>query len=419
MLRLKPIILTTLVLALAFLARAQSVNDEKSRSMNDFFGFDGLRLSNPDLIYNQEYLADSTYFLEKENTSSDFQLYKKVLFEYDNQGRLLVENEFENKEQVWLKSIKRIFTYDNDGFVEYTVKKEWSSSDDKFENNQRTFFYRNYMDLVTEEIVENYKVDEWKLGLKREYLYNEQYMISQEVSFNWYEEEMDWQPQMRRIYEYNQSKDLVSEVYQIWVDTIDVWVNTSLRDYEYNDARQLVNLRESTWNQTLEKWISESFQALSYTPLGQIEHASSYDAIDDDGSSDALESVEASYDENGNLNTTVYKEWDAEQNAWSPYEKHIHFWSQYLIGNLDQTENDIECFYVNPHTVGLPWHCNGLLQNETYNLSVFDHNGVLHHSQQFRGSDTFRLTKGLENGLYMVVITGGLTVHTEKMIIRN
>ncbi|MGB6036246.1 MAG: T9SS type A sorting domain-containing protein, partial [Cryomorphaceae bacterium] len=345
--------------------------------------------------------------------------YKKVFFEYDNQGRLLVENEFENKEEAWLKSIRRIFTYDTDGFVEYTVNKQWSSSDEKFENNQRTFFHRNYMDLVTQEIVENYSVDSWTLSLKREYLYNDQNMISQEVSFDWHEQQQEWQPEMRKIYEYNQSKDVVSEIYQIWMDTMAVWVNASLRDYEYNDDRQLVNLRESKWNHTLEKWISESFQALSYTPLGQIENASSYDAFDDDGSSDALESVEASYDENGNLNMTVFKEWDAEQNSWSPYEKHIHFWSQYLIGNLDQTDNEIECLYANPHTVGLPWHCNGLLQNETYNLSVFNHNGVLHHSQQFRGSDTFRLTKSLEKGLYMVVITGGLTIHTEKMIIRN
>ncbi len=417
MFRLKPIILAIFVLFTAFSGRAQSGLDEKSKSMNDFFSFDGLRLNNPELLYNQRFLRDSTYFYEKQDLAPDFLLFKKVIFDYDNQGRLLVENEFENKEDTWKKSTKRIFNYNSDGLVEYSVKKTWNASSEEFENDQRTFLFRNFLGLVSEEIVELYDSGEWMLYSKRKSLYNDYNKIAEELSFEWSTDQLVWDPQRRKLYEYNENEELSSEVFQVWVDTLGAWVNTSLRDYEYNDENQLINLSQSTWNKNLGQWIEQSFQALSYTPLGQIENSNSYDSFDPDG--DAKASIEATYDENGNLNTTLFKEWNSEQDAWSTYEKHEHFWSEYLIGNLDYTNKDIECFYANPHTVGLPWYCNSLLKDETYTLSVFDHNGVLHHSQKFRGSDTFRLTKNLNNGLYMIVITGGLTVHTEKVIIRN
>ncbi|MCZ4410133.1 hypothetical protein O3Q51_15020 [Cryomorphaceae bacterium 1068] len=417
MFRLKPTILALVVLFSAFSGQAQSGMDEKSGAMNDFFGFDGLRLNNPELLYNQRFLRDSTYFYEKQDTDADFLLARKIGFDYDNQGRLLVENEFENKSGTWSKSSKRIFNYNSDGLVEYSVVKTWNATIEEFENDQRTFLFRNYLGLISEEIVELHGGIDWMLHSKREYQYNDHNKISEELSFEWLAEQMAWEPQRRKLYEYNENKELSSEVYQVWVDTLGAWVNTSLRDYEYNDENQLVNLSQSTWNKNLGQWIEQSFQALSYTSLGQIENSNSYNSLDPDG--DAQASVEVTYDENGNLDLTLFKEWNSEENAWNTYEKHEHFWNEYLIGNLDYSNKNIECFYANPHTIGLPWYCNSLLKDETYTLSVFDHNGGLHHSQQFRGGDTFRLTKSLNNGLYMIVITGGLTIHTEKVIIRN
>jgi hypothetical protein len=383
--------------------------------MNDFFGFNGLRPNNPDLLYNQRFLADSTYFFTKQNSNPDFDLLKKIIFDYDNQGRLLVENEFDNKDEIWKKSLKRIFNYSQSGEVEYSVIKQWNGSIEEFENHQRTFYFNNYLGQVSQKVREMYNSEEWVPAWKYEYFYNDQTKIVEEVSHKWQLLRTEWEPKRRKLYEYNENKDLGGEIHQIWVDTLDTWVNNSFRGYEYNEYNQLINLRQSTWNQSLEQWDEESFQALSYTALGQVENSSSYSVLD----ADADESVEATYDEDGNLNMTLFKKWNKDLNDWNTYEKHVHFWSQYLIGNLDYADKNIECFYANPHTVGLPWYCNSLLNSETYNLSVFDHNGVLHHSQQFRGSDTFRLTKNLNNGLFMVVITGGLTVHTEKVLIRN
>ncbi|HKK38379.1 MAG TPA: T9SS type A sorting domain-containing protein [Cryomorphaceae bacterium] len=402
---------------MAFSVKGQSGIEEKSNTMNGFFGFDGLRPNNPDLLYNQRFLKDSTYFYTKDSLEAEFREFKKVTFDYDNQGRLLLENEFEKKADVWLESIKRIFSYDNDGAVEYRVLKQWDSSNESFENQRRTFYTRNFMGLVSRETIEKYESNEWMLDSKQEYFYNAHYDISEEVSYTWLTPNMVWEPKRRKIREFNEDQELSSEVIQVWVDSLNVWVNMSHRRYEYNSDNQLINLLESMWNTSLEQWVEQSVQALSYNPLGQVENSNSFDALDPDG--DTKESVEATYDEDGNLNITLFKEWNSDQNAWNAYERHVHFWSEYLIGNLDGADKNIECFFMNPHTVGLPWSCDELLENEVYLLSVYDQNGILHHSQQFRGRDTFRLTKNLNNGLYMVVITGGLTTHTEKVLIKN
>ncbi len=417
MFRVKPTILLLTMLFSAQFAVAQSTFDGKSNNMNDFFGFDGLRVNNPSLLYTQRFLKDSTYFYQKDDIDSEFETFKKAIFEYDNQGKLLIENEFEKKENQWLESAKWLYNYDEDGYVQYAIKKQWEGSREEFENYSRTFYSRNIVGLISQEIIELYQEDAWLPDRKHEYSYTNYFEVSVELSYGWQEPEMLWQPLQRKLYEYNEYKDVISETIQVWVDSNSTWINKTYRGYEYNEERQLINLTGSTWNLNSKEWIEQTIQALSYTPLGQLENYSSFDAIDPDG--DAKESVEATYDEEGNLNTTLYKEWDPASNGWNSYEKHVHFWSSYLTGNLDRTEKNIECFYTNPHYVGLPWHCDGLLKNETYTLSVYDQNGGLHHTQQFVGGNYFRIAKNLKNGLYMIVLSNGLTVHTEKVLIRN
>lgn len=417
MFRVKPTILLLFMLFSTVCVVAQPGDETKSNSMNDFFGFGNLRLNNPDLLYNQSFLKDSTYFYRKESVDTEFETFKKAIFEYDNQGRLIVENEFSRKEEVWKKSLKRLYNYDETGFVQYTVQKDWNADIADFENQSRTFYSRNIIGLVSQEVIQSYSNNGWRLNEKREFFYTDYYKVSIELNFVWLVEASTWQPKLRKLYEYNELKDILSEVLQVWVDSSSTWVNKTFRGYQYNEDGLLVNLTRSSWNNSSKEWIEETIQDLSYTPLGQIESSNSYDAIDPDG--DTKESVEAIYDDDGNLNTTLYNEWNPESNEWNSYEKHEHFWSEYLLGNLDEFEEDIKCFFVNPHTVGQPWHCDGLLQNENYTLSVYDQNGGLHHTQQFKGGNYFRITENLNNGLYMIVLTGGLTTHTEKVLIRN
>lgn len=420
MFRVKPIILLIFIVISAGFGPVSAQwgsNVEKSSSLDYFFGFDGLRPNNTSQFYNHQFLKDSTYYYNKEDTSIDFQLSKKVVFDYDNQGRLLVENEFEKIDNNWNKSLKRIFNYNDEGLVEYSVIKRWNEAAEDFENKQRTFFFSNSLGLISQEIIEIYSFEEWLAQWKHDHFYNDKNNIVEELSHKWSSELLEWEPKKRRHFEYNDNADLESEVIQVWVDTLGQWVNSAFRGYEYNEDNQLINMRQSTWNQNLQEWIEQTYQALSYTAMGQVQNSSSYDAVSPTG--DAKESIEATYDEDGNLNTTIFREWNSENKEWESYEKHEHFWNQYLFSSPPLSDDRIECFYTNPHTVGLPWHCNALLKQEQYIVSVFDHNGVLHHLQTIRGGDTFRLTKQLNNGLYMVVISGGLTVHTEKVFIRN
>jgi len=409
--------LTLLVVLAAFSVRAQTGANQKSNSMNDFFGFDGLRLNNPDLLYNQQFLKDSTYFYERVLPTDEFLTFKKIAFNYDKHGRLTVENEFEKQESLWIKMTKRLFNYDNNGLVESSEVKKWDINSNQFEYLERTSYTRNHFGLVTLEISEVFELGEWRLDLRQEFFYNDHNDVSEEWIYEWVSESMLWQPIERKLYEYTEEHEWKSEIHQVWGDATGAWLNKSVLLYEYNEDNQLSNLSQSIWIRDSGEWVTQSIQALSYTGFGQVENSSFYDVQDTLG--DAHKSVEATYDEEGNLSVSLFKEWNTEQSTWNSYEKHVHFWSEYVIGNLEKATRSIKCFYINPHKIGLPWYCDGLLNNETYHLSVFDHNGVLHHSQQFRGSDTFRLTKSLNNGLYMIVISGGLTTHTEKILIKN
>ena len=41
----------------------------------------------------------------------------------------------------------------------------------------------------------------------------------------------------------------------------------------------------------------------------------------------AISTIRSVYDENGNLNTTLFKEWDPDAELWITSQKQVQFWS--------------------------------------------------------------------------------------------
>ncbi|MEM9051791.1 MAG: T9SS type A sorting domain-containing protein [Bacteroidota bacterium] len=405
------------VLLAAPVVTAQGSDDAKSSNLNGFFGFEGLRPNNPDQIYDIQYLKDSTYIYKKASADVEFVLEKKLEFNHDNQGFVNEELEYLILNDSWRLSKKNNFQYNPSGTIEYRITRNWDDEASLFVNSERRFYNSNNYGLVETEVVEVFILEHWRSFRKYTYQYNANLEIEEELKYLWNEELMNWSPSQKIVYTYNNNNTLNSELTQVWIESSQSWVNETISDFYYNDRNQLINLTESNWNPSAGEWEEKTFQSLTYTTLGQIEDATIFDFPN--VASGAQESVEASYDQNGNLNTTVFRRWDIDQDLLVNAEKQVHFWSEQFVGNLTSNVEGVTCFYNNPHIVGLPWFCEGLMKNEVYQLSVFDHTGVLHHQQEFKGGDTFRISNQLQNGLYLVIIEGGLSRHSEKVLIRN
>ncbi|MCH2214053.1 MAG: hypothetical protein MK086_02670 [Flavobacteriales bacterium] len=399
------------------MSQAQEFDEDKTASLTTFLGFEGLRPNNPNQIFDLQYFKDSTYFFSKDGLYEEFVLQKKIEYTHDNQGFINEETEMLLVDNTWQLYRRNNFRYNSSGILEYRITKAWDVGSESFSNYERNFYTSNGYGLIETEIIEMFFLDQWHAFRKFSYQYNTNFDIEEELELFWSEDSLEWVPSLKIIYSYNSDNTLSSELTQVWDESSQSWENDSFKDFEYNEDDQLVNLTESDWNSLTERWDQRAFQALTYTPLGQVANASTFDTRD--AASAAQASVEATYDENGNLNTTLFKEWDPDAELWITSQKQVHFWSEQLIGNLSSSVEEITCFYSNPHFAGLPWLCNGLMENETYQLSVFDYTGALFHVQAFKGGHTFRISSSLPNGLYLVVIEGGLTRHAEKVLIRN
>lgn len=416
MFRLKPSIwLIAVVVLFSQTAFSQSLGDEKAYGLNEFLGFDGLRPNNPSQIYDVEFLKDSTYFLIRADEESPFETYKKVLYSYDNQGDLTFEHEYVKGVDQWLETAFHSYQYEENGRLESKVTSYWDTRSESFIQAERRSFEINFFGLVLMETIETFDESQWRYYRKNQFAYNDQNKLTEEVKFVWDEVNEEWLPSSKILYTYNSNQDLQEQISQTWSQEDQSWRNNALSGFLYNDDEQLVNLQQSVWNNEFNRWEEAFFQSLTYTPLGQLENAQTFDSKD----FEATESLQAIYDENGNLDTSLFGEWNAESEAWVTYEKHIHYWSENIIGNLSEAKEDVQCFYINPHVVGLPWYCESLISGENYVLSIYDLQGALQHQQVFRGGSTFSIEKALPNGLYMAVIEGGLTRHTEKVLIRN
>lgn len=394
----------------------QSSNDEKSIGLDAFFSFQGLRPSNPDQIYELNYLRDSTYIFLF-GTDDAWVLDKKHTYLYDNQGRIVSDRSDDYEQGKWAPVSMKSLSYNSSGQLDQQLTTLWSAVNKRFENDRREHFYYNLFGLVFEKLTEISLENSWELAERRSYEYNSSYLKTLETVYSWNPDQLDWDPDTRILFDYNGKNRVSSETVQIWVDTLQSWVNQYSRDFTYDSSDQLVSTTRSEWNNNLGQWIGQSVVALSYNDKGQLESTEQFSLSESEP--EEIESIEAEYDDFGNLDLTVFHQWDSENEIWEPYERHVHFWSEYLTGNLFDGKEEVTCFYANPYTVGLPWFCEGLPEDELYTLTISDLQGRTHHQQVIRGGNTFRPAGALDNGFYIITISGGLLRHTEKVLVRN
>ncbi|MEO0404548.1 MAG: hypothetical protein AAF193_06720, partial [Bacteroidota bacterium] len=323
----KAIFISALAVLLGlFAAQAQSFNDEKSSSLNSFFGFEGLRPNNPGDIYEVQFVKDSTYFYTKEDGDDDFTLNRKLEFAYDNQGGILEESEFLRLEDGWLPQKLNNFRFSSDGVLQYKIVKSWSAVMEDFVNSERRFYTANIFGSIETEVVELYVSETWQSYWRYDFQYNLSNEVTEELKSRWNNDELVWSPSQKIIYTYNELNSLTSQLIQIWLEDSQAWENSSYQGYEYNEFNQLINLSENVWNSSFDDWEEQAFQSLTYTALGQVENSSTFDSRNSEEG--AKETLEATYDENGNLNTTLLKEWDSNLDIWNTLEKQVHFWSE-------------------------------------------------------------------------------------------
>lgn len=379
------------------------------------FSNDSFRFIDLNDIVSSEYQKDSTLSLVLRE--GDWFFSERVIYNYDYQGKEL-NNVFSVLEDgQWKLKTKIEKSYDSSHFLTYERESIWDSEQVAWSFAMKRNYHYNSIGLKDDEIVFIRNEDFWEKFSRFNYLYNYSNLIEEQSEFNWNVNNSEWEAKERRFYSYNDEDFLKEEIVQIWNDSLGSWVNSISKSYEYDDMNNLVSTVRSNWSNSENEWIGYSMISLTYDDDGKLKSSRPISLWN--SSNPGLVGHEANYDDNGNVGEIILSNWNEEQGEWLDYKKQVHFWSEKIQGNLEEGTDEIRCNFMNPYILGLSWSCPYLKEGINYTIELYDLNGRLRYSDQIIGNSVFRIDGNIDSGFYTVVISGGLDVYSEKIIVRE
>jgi hypothetical protein len=365
-------------------------------------------------LVSVNFLKDSTqtYAIQEDET---LLLERSSHYVYDIQGFEQYRVIKEVRNGIWGNEALIEFSYNFMQLVSERSEFAWEKETEEWSPQRLTHFEYNNFDQAT-EILEKIRIDDmWVNESKRTFKYSLNRLVEEETFFVWVQDNEEWLAQTRTLFTYNAHDDIELEMIQEWNDATSMWVNKVSREFEYNEEKLIVLSTRSVWENG--SWVKSSVLELKYNADGQLEETQR-SLVENNQTSSALYSETANYSDEGYLGETILSAWD-DENGWEAYQKEVHYWSEHYNGKLLGDDNEIDCQFVNPYLLGLPWFCDNLKEDVNYTIEVFDIYGRSFYQSQISNNASFRLSGNIPPGLYNVVIQGGLDRHTEKVLIRN
>lgn len=400
-------------------AIGQSNDISKAISKSGILDISELRPSDPNQIFKQIYLRDSTHSYVPQDASEDSEwiLDSKEIFTYSNQGNRTITVRSKRIEGEWKNELRIVNAYDSDNKLSVRQSLSWSDSTSEWLNSTRLQYHYNFLGQESEVVTQKWIKGAWKFSERIEKIFADTDLIDTQISYIWNDLEHEWLEKERTLYAYSDS-DLLDEVtFQVWNDSTSTWTNLTLSAYTYDENDQLIETEYSSWDESSDRYVANVLILVSYNEKGQVTGTNQTTLNGE--VADLFVSQQAQYDEDGNLGDVLHSQWDAENEEWDVLKKLTHFWSRKFVGTLDGNDSKIDCNFANPYTIGLPWYCESLKENITYSVDVYDLMGRLYYSNTFSGGSSFTIHQQIPPGMYSVVIRGGLDQHTEKVLIRN
>ncbi len=369
-----------------------------------------------DQFYMKIFVRDSTYSYAVDEVNSDWVLESKRVLEYDNQGRSISSTKSILSADVWQRDTRNTYAYTADERLSSQLNSVWNPTRETWDNLSEKRYFYNYAGLENEITTLAWDGNRWLFSEQTEKSYTDFGGLEKEVHFVWTSELSNWSPQRRVLFTY-EDELIVLETHQVWLDSLHKWANNFSTAYSYDNELKLIMTTKSVWNEAEAKYESSVSTILEYNEEGQLELTEQFASV---GALNLeLTAQDVIYNTDGNPDEVIHSEWDPDAQEWVAFKKLEHFWSHFTIGNISSRPSEISCSFANPYTIGLPMYCESLKKDVLYSVELYDQQGRFFYGAQFLGQHSFRINEPLPPGFYVVVIRGGLDVHTEKMIIRR
>jgi hypothetical protein len=368
--------------------------------------------------YEERFLIDSMYLYESdgEQEVQEWNLTSRAIFDHNNLGLMAFRQNATYNDGQWNNLEQILFTYNLGNELTEVYRSLWDAQDEAWTNDQRSQHYYTYDGMEKEVIEQAWTMDKWMLNRRTTKAYSEENNLNELIKYAWSHESNTWNPYSRSLYAYDEARLLLQEIGQIWDTISERWINDRKRSFEYDEDNNLIESLLSAWSPETGAFIEALVTVWDYNNAG-LPEGTAVTPLNGKALTDVT-IQSATYNDDGTLNQLYSQRWDEASNSWENFRYEENFWSRTLVGNPNVGKQKIDCLFANPYTIGLPMFCETLKEGLEYTAEVYDLLGRKYASIKFMGGNSFRFNTAIPSGIYVVVISGGFDLHTEKVIIR-
>ncbi len=299
--------------------------------------------------------TEELYYLMQRFAFGVWQDAERVIFFFDDSGRIVVDllQLYINNE--WVDDDRFIYEYEGDSpYPSVVTWQEWDANESDWVNLERDLLVFDEHGRETEIIIElwddegnewiaydrtvitytedgNYLeilsyywgFDDWELDYRVRWIYEDGRLV-QEIEEYWDGEE--WWVDFRILYEYDDQGNNIAELYQYYDDFEEEWVNDARYLYSHNTEGNQTESVYQWWDEDEEVWKNLTRTTSEYDNRNNHIRDTYYAW----GGEDWIPSIRMSmhYDQNDELQMIVFEGWINEE--WR-YEE------RYLFGGFDPT----------------------------------------------------------------------------------
>lgn len=331
-------------------------------------------------------------------------LFSKTDFKYDANGKEIKQRQFQVD----------IFTGG--------TTLDLSSIDSTLYNSDgnKSFVYTERVDPTTKQLVK---------AAKQSLTYNANKLLATDLYQNWNALTNAYENSTRNTNTYDANKNLIRTISE---DYSTAWQNSTKDTINYDLSNRPVETITSQWDETSGTWVNESRTVNTFNGAGTNPILS--DIYEWTGTSWKLVGKEAyTYNSDNNVTLTNSSELDTTTNTFVntlrllyvyDTNKNVkkltvrssddgitfsdllvidYFWSELKVGTYVLVPTAFKAVFANPMIAGDQIKCTGMTEGSTYAANLFDLNGQLLTTINFKGD--FQLPSVATAGMYLLQIT--------------
>ncbi len=370
----------------------------------------------------EEYLLLDSIVYEKYDTLTGlWEVYKRILYRYDNEGKTEHKLTYAWNESrfIWELS-KNEYHYDLNAALSEQIQYYWDTIASQWSNNTRWLYSygtNGYTDTMTVMYWDKTNRVWFNSSICIYSVYDESGNITVWCSYKWNVNTNEWLYQYKYEYSYNELGHMNYSCTYKGNETGNEWINLTKTEYELQDAGG--NYLQQTgydWDTETSQWVAKSKSAVTYDSEGNeiVGIVSKFDGT----TSQWKETIkyEYTYDDEGNETSYISYNRDEGKDEWiSNNKKSSYYTADAPAGLFEKSITDIVCWFI-PAGDYIAVDLNGLTGKGW--AEIFDLHGRKMISREI-GDDNHIPAGNFNDGVYLFRIMVGSRVFTGKVVIRR